>query len=229
MPYPACPAGSSGSAFREGVFYGQRELNSCQTLVSNVLSRDRSRGSRRRISSGGPRARERGHISETSAWPANVRAFQKRFAVLRNDAILGKERRQQQELRGLRAEREEESDTVRPAREGGQRGLCGECERNAAAAGRASVSVSSMAAMVEISRSPRRTFVTTVRFAFYIRRGAKLLPVASKRTSDSSVGRAFDCSGHDHRMATGSIPVRGRRGILLFIFSRVCSESLRSA
>ena len=149
-----------------------------------------------------------------------MRAFQKRFAVLRNDAILGKERRQQQELRGLRAEREEERDTVRPAREGGQRGLCGECERNAAAAGRASVSVSSMAAMVEISRSPRRTFVTTVRFAFYIRRGAKLLPVASKRTSDSSVGRAFDCSGHDHRMATGSIPVRGKpRDFIVYFLS----------
>ena len=54
-------------------------------------------------------------------------------------------------------------------------------------------------------------------FGVYTQRHAKLLPVASKRTSfDSSVGRAFDCSGYmDHRMATGSIPVRGNAAFLL--------------
>ena len=47
-------------------------------------------------------------------------------------------------------------------------------------------------------------------FGVYTQRHAKLLPVASKRTSfDSSVGRAFDCSGYmDHRMVTGFIGSR---------------------
>ena len=38
-----------------------------------------------------------------------MRAFQERFAVLRDDAILREQRREQQELRGLRARREVES------------------------------------------------------------------------------------------------------------------------
>ena len=76
---------------------------------------------------------------------------------------------------------------------------------------RASVSVSSMAAMgtwVEISWRA----CLALAFGVYTRaqRHAKLLPVASKRTSfDSSVGRAFDCSGYmDHRMVTGFIGSR---------------------